>query len=115
MKEVARQLYNALSNYAALNAVVGTKIYPMLANEKVQPPFCLYGIENSNPITKEANEYNIYISVYFEPNNTLEATEMCDVLIAFAEENDFDYANPTTGIDPDSLYVSATISINLIQ
>lgn len=115
MKEIAQQLYNLLKDYAALTAVVEGRVFPMLANEKVKTPFCLYGIENSTLITKDAIEYNIYVSVYFEQNNTLEATQMLDTLIAFAEENNFEYENPTTGIDPDSLYVSATISINLIQ
>lgn len=64
-KEVSNIIYNILSTDTELAPVVGTKIFPMVADQKTQLPFITFDIqENANYSKDQRNEYEISINGY---------------------------------------------------
>ena len=62
-------IYNRLSNYAALTALVGNNIYPTTPTENTQLPFLTYAITGKSPTLHTQgdsglNNYSVDIDVY---------------------------------------------------
>ena len=65
MFEVSELIYSILSNNVALAAVVGNKIYPLVADQKDEEPFIVYYVsEESNYSKQGQSQYRIIIAAY---------------------------------------------------
>ena len=70
MFEVAEIIYRILSEDATLSAIVGTKIFPLIADQDTQPPFVLYSVDQEKPYSKQGTyQYSISTSAIEDTYN----------------------------------------------
>jgi len=90
-------IYTRLTEITDLAAIVGTKIYPMAASEKVVAPWCLYRLVTQSPRhTLQAysnSEYQFEIALYGPDYDALDAASSAiDVALG---ANQFTYSGNT--------------------
>lgn len=93
MKEVSKELFEFLNGLTDLTAIVGTRIYPIMAKENVTFPFATYTIGEVPYITKDGREFPITISVYFQGDHATTAMEVSDFMKYEFENSDYDFVS----------------------
>lgn len=75
-----KQIYSLLSSNSALTEMVGTKIYPLVAEESVSYPFVIFTKESVNGVySKDLLVFdNVTISVAVAANNYFETVNIAE-------------------------------------
>lgn len=74
--ELGKAIYNLLSTNSDVSALVGTKIFPMVAPTKTIFPFIIYETYNDNPTNEKdgvskLDEFDVRITGYHQSYETL--------------------------------------------
>lgn len=75
MRELSEIIYGILSADAGLIAVVGNKIFPLLADQNIKEPFITYNLREEPKYSKEGKlEYTVTVSSFHNTYN-----DVCDL------------------------------------
>lgn len=80
---IGKAIYNILSNNAPLIAVVGEKIYPVVAPKTAEPVFVVYNQISSNAIRTKDDPFpmtNFLVQVDTYSESAIEAAEVNDLI-----------------------------------
>jgi len=79
MKAEADRIYEILNNNAALTALVGDKIFPLIADQGVQLPFVNYYL-SEDPAYSKDGKIEMIVTVASFAKTFLDAAEIADVV-----------------------------------
>jgi hypothetical protein len=88
MFEKSQEIASFFKNLPAFNAVMDGRIYPIVANENVNPPFAIYRIEERQSASKDLDEYNVSLFLYFTPESYKNCAVFTDAITSEVKEND---------------------------
>jgi len=81
MLQLSKIIAKALKDDAAVSTIVGTKVYPLIADQDTEAPFVVYNVSQLPEVTKDnANDYAIDILSYHKTYD--EALELNEKVIA---------------------------------
>ncbi len=113
-KELAELLTTLLTTNADFTAVMGNKLFPLIADEGTAAPYAVYRVDEDEEISKDgAQRYYVSVGLVFPPKNYLGALELKKKLVPLflgASNCNFQkMPSPTEYID-DAFIVVATLN-----
>ena len=112
MKEVSEEIYSYFSNLPAFTSVMGESLFPLVALEETQFPFCVYAIQQQSGLSKDGSSFEVIMSAYFNAENYLEATNFNDAMVLDFKNNanPFDYQDSSIDFLQDNQSIILTIT-----
>lgn len=86
MESVAKKLFELLTNNGDFTAIMGTRLYPIIAPSTVTAPFSIYRLREV-PVSIDGDNYDIWLLSYFELNKATEAMQFNDKIVEFFKDN----------------------------
>ncbi len=87
MIQQSEALFSFLTSETDFTAVMGTKIYPIVALEGVQPPFATYRIQEEMPRSQDGDAADIQLFCWFSANKYKECATLVDKLKPIIENS----------------------------
>lgn len=115
MKEISKQLYEFLQTIPELTAQVGNRIYPIIAKENVQFPFVTYTLGEVPYVSKDAREFPINVSVYFQGDKVTTAMDLADILKEKFDDSNFQFNSSEINSDYETGTVYIEINLTKIK
>lgn len=92
MEELSLDIVAYLQSQTAVTDIVGADIYAVIAPEHQQFPFVAFTINDQSPATKESDEFNVSIFLWFSENEYTKAMKFTDAVTAVVKnKEDWDW------------------------
>lgn len=86
MKAEGKRLKDFLEAQSGFTTIMGTKLYPLVANEGTAFPFAIYKIITSEGETKDADKATVQLSLWFASDKYTECVTACDTVEALIKQ-----------------------------
>lgn len=90
MKTVGQQIFTSLTNNATFTAVMGNRLYPVIALSTAKTPFSVYRLRQT-PVSIDGDEFDVTIFSFFDANAASEAMAFNDDMVRFFKNIDLFY------------------------
>lgn len=80
MKAQSEKVYSFLTTQTGFTTALGTKLYPLVANEGTPFPFSTYRIITTEGETKDADKAIVTLSIFYSPDQYTECITTCDTV-----------------------------------
>lgn len=87
MKTVGKLIFEKLTANAGFNAVMGSRLYPVIGLSDVKTPFSVYRLRQA-PGSLDVDEFDVTVFSFFEANKATEAMDFNDEMVDFFKDSD---------------------------
>lgn len=91
MEQLSQDIYSFLTGQSAFTDVVANRLFPLVAYKDVTFPFAVYRIAQQEGETKDADRFNVAVSVYFKENQYTECVRFADTVKNIIESSPYNW------------------------
>lgn len=104
MEELSKEVVAYLEAQSQITAIVGDKIYAVIAPEDVEFPFVVFTINDRSFLTKEQDEFDVTVFLWFDENQYSQAMQFTDTVTEVTKnKNNWDWQNSTFQFIEDNI------------
>ena len=105
MNEVSILLRDFFLGKSEFTNVFGQRLYALAAPSNVTWPFATFSIIETKGLTKDADDYDITIGLFFKQDKYSECVQACDALKPIIRSSAFDWVSSEPDVNEDLTYV----------
>lgn len=112
MKAEGKRLKDFLESKTAFTSIMGTRLYPLVANEDTPFPFATYRILTTEGETKDADKAIVALSLWFADDKYTECVTACDAVEALIK-NEYNWIGSDVDFVPEDQSFVANINFEI--
>ena len=113
MLELSDEIFAFLTAETAFTAVMGTKVFPIMALEGTETPFTTYRINDKSPLSKDGTTASFSLSFWFGSNqyrDMIVFTELMEQIIK--EKTTYEWVNSFPDFIQENFSYVGIINLN---
>lgn len=113
MLKVSEGIASFLNAQSEFTAIMGDRVFPMMALESTPFPFTTYKINEKTPLTKDGSQTNVSLFFWFGPNKYKETIVFTDAMEAIIKEkSNYEWVSSSPDFTEENFSYVGVINLN---
>lgn len=110
MEQLSQELYSYFTAQPSFTDIVANRLFPLVAYKDVSFPFAVYRIAQQEGETKDADRFNVSLSVFFKENEYTECARFADTIKNIVENSRYNWQDSEIDFVEEDRSMVATIT-----